>query len=680
MSGPWEKYQSASGGGQYDTKLDPGREAKFSSWKAQYAPNDSGADYDLRGAFQAGLTPDPQTGHWPDTYKKPNHPTFSNESQYAAFGNPGHWNGETYVPGVVAVKPWERYGAKLGPKDVPDMPSSAPQGNSQEPDSSLTNKVSGGMGALATAATGATTGLLGRAGATLGGIAGQVAMGDLGTQEGAARAAEGAEEGAQKLTYTRSTPESQSILSGASGVLDQSKIAGLGPLAMPQLGKVSTAVAGAKGDAARVGAVARQEGDLARMAVENRPGAKPSVAPSPLSPAQTQALDTLERFAGDPNAIAKAKSESLVQGSRPTLAETTENPGLAQLQRAQQSKSTDFASDLQGRKTERLRARETAMESISGSEGEMEYFKDARRQTTEPLYKAAYETPIDPKKLTPELRAEVAEFMQRPTVQEARAEAIKKARDSGEVLGEQDMGSVKGMHYMKRAIDDKISAAKRAGADDQARIYLGIQEQMVSFMQEVSPQYAKAMAEYESASKPINRLEVGQYLRDKLFPASNQYGGGKMTVGQFAKALEHPDETAKLATGFSGAKMEKILTKDEISQLKSIAKDIVREQNVEGAARISGSPTAQLTAGQQRLESFLDKLEKVPSKFVSVPAKGAKMLLEKSRAKEAAAYESELNKMLTDPDYARSVADMRNSHRLRSVDPQATQPWNIGLP
>jgi hypothetical protein len=416
------------------------------------------------------------------------------------------------------------------------------------------------------------------------------------------------------------------------------------------------------------------------MAVKSRPGAKPSTPPSPLSPAQTKALETIERFAGDPNAITGAKTEAIVKGSNPTLAEATGNPGLAQLQRTQQSKSADFASDLQGRKTERLRARETAMEGVAGSEAEMEAFKNARREKTEPLYKAAYETPIDPAKVTPELRKEVADFMQRPTVQEARAEAVKKARDSGEVISEQDMGSVKGMHYMKRAIDDKISTAKRAGADDQVRILLGIQEKMLGFMGELSPAYAKAITEFQEASKPINRLEVGQYLRDKLFPSANRYGAGKMTVGQFAKALEHPDETAKLATGFSGAKMEKILTKDEIIQLKSIAKDIVREQNVEGAARITGSPTAQLSAAQTRLDTFLEKLEKVPSRFVSVPAKGASMLLEKSRAKDAAAYEVELNKMLSDPAYAQSVAAMRSSHGLRSIDPQTTKPWNIGLP
>lgn len=83
----------------WDTTLSPEEETRFQQWKARYAPNDTGEDYDLRGAFKEGLTPSPVNGHWPDTYKKPNHPTFSNESIYANQGNPGHWEGDRYVPG-----------------------------------------------------------------------------------------------------------------------------------------------------------------------------------------------------------------------------------------------------------------------------------------------------------------------------------------------------------------------------------------------------------------------------------------------------------------------------------------------------------------------------------------------------------------------------------------------------
>ncbi|MFH1640472.1 MAG: hypothetical protein ABIA66_00775 [Candidatus Omnitrophota bacterium] len=88
----------------YETALTPEEEKKFQEWKKKYAPQDSGQDYDLRGAYKTGLTPDPKTQHWPDTFKKPNHPTFSNESQYAVGEDAklaGHWEGDKYISPLV---------------------------------------------------------------------------------------------------------------------------------------------------------------------------------------------------------------------------------------------------------------------------------------------------------------------------------------------------------------------------------------------------------------------------------------------------------------------------------------------------------------------------------------------------------------------------------------------------
>lgn len=92
----------------FDTPLSPNDEIGFQQWKQQYAPNDSGGDYDLRGAFKAGLTPDPVSGHWPDTYKKPNHETFSDESIYSSLvgTKPGTWQANTeYIPFAAKDKP-----------------------------------------------------------------------------------------------------------------------------------------------------------------------------------------------------------------------------------------------------------------------------------------------------------------------------------------------------------------------------------------------------------------------------------------------------------------------------------------------------------------------------------------------------------------------------------------------
>lgn len=85
---------------ELNTSLTPAEEALFQLWKKKHAPDDSGADYDLRGAYKAGVRPDGDNGHWPDTFKKPNHPTFSVESKFAKDfpDRAGRWEGETFVP------------------------------------------------------------------------------------------------------------------------------------------------------------------------------------------------------------------------------------------------------------------------------------------------------------------------------------------------------------------------------------------------------------------------------------------------------------------------------------------------------------------------------------------------------------------------------------------------------
>ena len=75
----------------HNTPLAPHEEPQYQQWAAQsgYHPVHDTYDYDLRGAWKQGATPDARR-HLTDQFKKPNHPTFSNQSQYATPGA-GKW-------------------------------------------------------------------------------------------------------------------------------------------------------------------------------------------------------------------------------------------------------------------------------------------------------------------------------------------------------------------------------------------------------------------------------------------------------------------------------------------------------------------------------------------------------------------------------------------------------------
>jgi hypothetical protein len=99
----------AEGGGvgdDYNTPLGGADEQAYQAWKMIHAPQDSGVDYDLRGAYASDMQRDPVNGHMGDRFKKPNHPTFSDQSQYAVGdqrARAGTWVGpegptQTFVP------------------------------------------------------------------------------------------------------------------------------------------------------------------------------------------------------------------------------------------------------------------------------------------------------------------------------------------------------------------------------------------------------------------------------------------------------------------------------------------------------------------------------------------------------------------------------------------------------
>lgn len=78
-------------------------------------------------------------------------------------------------------------------------------------------------------ASSATSGTLGQIGGTLGGLAGAIQTGEIGTQQGVRRMEEAALEGREKLTYRPGSEAGQEQLEAVGKGLEASKLAGIGP-------------------------------------------------------------------------------------------------------------------------------------------------------------------------------------------------------------------------------------------------------------------------------------------------------------------------------------------------------------------------------------------------------------------------------------------------------------------
>jgi hypothetical protein len=105
-------------GNTYDTQLSPDDEQQFQQWATQTSQKmgrdvmmDT-EDYDLRGLYkgQGGFG---ENGHAPDTFKKPNHPTFSDQSQYHGQNGMqgGAWDQvdgkDRFTPGPTNLQNWK---------------------------------------------------------------------------------------------------------------------------------------------------------------------------------------------------------------------------------------------------------------------------------------------------------------------------------------------------------------------------------------------------------------------------------------------------------------------------------------------------------------------------------------------------------------------------------------------
>ena len=151
---------------------------------------------------------------------------------------------------------------------------------------------------------------------------------------------------------------------------------------------------------------------------------------------------------------------------------------------------------------------DNALRGALNQGGEFHAARDAlesqARQAAKPLYEQAYSQPV---RITPKLKT----LIKRPSMQKALKEGKRMADEEGGVIG----GHIQALDYAKRALDDQIGKAIRAGKNQTARALMGTKKALLDEMDSQVPAYAKARAAYSGPKAMEDALESGRkFMRE----------------------------------------------------------------------------------------------------------------------------------------------------------------------
>jgi hypothetical protein len=353
-------------------------------------------------------------------------------------------------------------------------------------------------------------------------------------------------------------------------------------------------------------------------------GTKALVEPLTKKGQERIAARVLQQFGGDD--LLRANPQVYVEGSIPTTAEAVGNEGLATLTQGLRNNSPEFANALAERGAANRAARVAAVQSVAGDDIALAAAKEARDSAAESLYGKAMQS--DAMRLglakeqaqqlksvmtgapVPNVELEatpgIKMLMSRPAFKAALADGKTLATDLGEEFAP---NSLKSLNYAKLAIDDALNGKSGTGSalSNYSKTALTkIKAQLLNEMETISPAYRNARLTYQDMSKPINQMEIGQELFNKMQSGLAQFGANtREQASTYANAMMNLDKVAEKVTGIRGIKAKDILTEDQIKTLRGVAKDLARKAKSDDLARGLGSNTSKNLATQNILrQSF----------------------------------------------------------------------------
>lgn len=322
---------------------------------------------------------------------------------------------------------------------------------------------------------------------------------------------------------------------------------------------------------------------------------------------QQIASEVLQSSATDvAKATQSAKSaRSLVPGSSPTMGQVANDPGIAQLERTLLN-NPETAGPLAARYAEQQAARKAAIAGVAGSPEHRAAIEQGRALFANEDYAKAMAQGIDGD-MTKALQPQIDSIMKRPSIQSAKMIAKGLAAEKDVALT--NFGSVEGMDWLKKALDNQISKAQGLGSSIGKEKLSGLVQtkaDLMSVLEQISPAYKTANDNFAAMSRQVNASDVAADLQKRLYKNA-EWGSGKEMGTTYQGALSDSLDSIKKQTGMNRA-LSDVMPTGDIRMLEGVARDLARKESGQTLGRAVGSPTMQNMMGQNLINRIAGPL------------------------------------------------------------------------
>ena len=248
-------------------------------------------------------------------------------------------------------------------------------------------------------------------------------------------------------------------------------------------------------------------------------------------------------------------------------------------------------------------ARIAQLKSFGGTKAELQAVEKARTTATKPLYQAV-EKSYEKVDVKPVL-AEIDDIVRKHPNEDAIVKPLIniknkiKLKVKGKVVLEDNPLALSSLSkHIKRLLGSKTPGGQNEYDIKTLTTIKGLLDNKIG---EAEKAYAAARETFKEMSKPVNQMQVGQYLEGKLVAPLTEAGGG---AGQrsnvFAQAVSDAPKTLKKSTGFARYnELDEVLTGDNVAKVNAVLENLARKSQYEKMVQKGSQKAAEIMNAQE---------------------------------------------------------------------------------